>query len=258
MAELDVSRRGAAAILTICREHRQNSISRGLLQEFAQQQHLLDDDSVRLIVVTAAGDRVFCAGADLKERRQMSDQQVREQLLAYRHELGWLDGSSKPTLAALNGVALGGGLELALLCDLRVARPHAVLGLPETGLGIIPGAGGTQRLPRLIGEARAKELILLQRRVTAQEALDIGLLHYVCSEDEDLLEAGLRWAAPILHGAPLAQAAALKAIDAAAEVPLVEGLELERQLYETCLLSEDRREALEAFEQKRSPKFRGR
>lgn len=258
MSELALSRRGAAAILTIRREHRQNSISRGLLQEFAQQQHLLDDESVRLIVVTAAGDRVFCAGADLKERRQMSDHQVREQLLAYRSELGWLDTSPKPTLAALNGVALGGGLELALLCDLRVARPHVVLGLPETGLGIIPGAGGTQRLPRLVGESRAKELILLQRRLTAREAWDIGLLHYVCPEDEEVLDAALRWAEPILNGAPLAQAAALQAIDAAGELPLPEGLELERQLYDRCLSSDDRREALEAFDQKRLPTFRGR
>lgn len=258
MSELEVSRRGAAAVLTIRREERQNSLSRGLLRAFAQQESLLDDASVRLLVVTAAGNRAFCAGADLKERQAMSDEQVREQLLAYRSELGWLDKSPKPTLAALNGAALGGGLELALLCDLRIAKPHVLLGLPETGLGIIPGAGGTQRLPRLIGESRAKEWILLQRRVTAQEALQAGLVHHVCAEDEDVLEAALRWAAPLLRGAPLAQAAALEALDAAGGLPLEQGLELERQLYERCLLSEDRREALEAFAHKRAPKFRGR
>jgi methylglutaconyl-CoA hydratase len=155
-------------------------------------------------------------------------------------------------------VALGGGLELALLCDLRVAAPHALLGLPETSLGIVPGAGGTQRLPRLVGEARAKELILLGRRVGAEEALQIGLINRVCSPGADVLEDTLAWIAPILGGAPIAQAAALEAIDVALGVPLATGLDRELELYERCLASEDRREALRAFSEKRAPRFSGR
>jgi enoyl-CoA hydratase/carnithine racemase len=176
----------------------------------------------------------------------------------YRSELGWLDISPLPVIAAINGVALGGGLELALLCDLRVAAEHALLGLPETTIGIIPGAGGTQRLPRVIGEARAKELILLGRRLDAREALAIGLVNRVTPAGQSVLDDTLAWIRPISEGAPIALAAALGAIDASFEVPLARGLELERVFYDECLRSEDRVEALRAFAEKRKPAFKGR
>jgi methylglutaconyl-CoA hydratase len=162
-----------------------------------------------------------------------------------------------PVIAAINGVALGGGLELALACDLRVAVDTALLGLPETTLGIIPGAGGTQYLPRIVGAARAKEMILLGRRLTAPEALGIGLVNHLVDDDADLLTETLNYARPIVEGAPIAQAAALKALRAA-ELPLDEGLAIELRAYEDCLYSEDRREGLRAFAEKRPPKYTGK
>jgi enoyl-CoA hydratase/carnithine racemase len=188
----------------------------------------------------------------------MSPDEVRAVLLAYETELGWLETIAVPTLAAINGAALGGGLELALLCDLRIAASHAVLGLPETSLGVIPGAGGTQRLPRLLGEARAKELILRAARLTAPEALILGLVNQVLPKTDQFLLEVLSWAQPILDGAPLAIGAALSAIRGAATRELGAGLALERAAYEACLASEDRAEALAAFAEKRKPVFRGR
>ena len=188
----------------------------------------------------------------------MSNEDVRVQVGLYRSELGILSESPKPVVAAINGVAFGGGLELALMCDLRACAPHAELALPETGLGIIPGAGGTQRLPRIVGEARAKEMILLGRRLKADEALAWGLVNRVAPPGADLLEDVLAWLRPIAEGAPIAQASALRAIDASFELPLERGLDVERVCYDETLRSEDRLEALRAFADKRRPVFRGR
>ena len=176
----------------------------------------------------------------------------------YRSELGPLDRSPKPVIAAINGVAFGGGLELALVCDLRVAAAHAQVGLPETTLGIIPGAGGTQRVGRIVGDARAKELILLGRRLGAAEALAWGLVNRVTPAGTDLIEDTLAFIEPIANGAPLAQAAALEAIDRSFDVGLELGMELEKVSYDKVLVSEDRREALAAFAEKRKPVFTGR
>lgn len=253
-----VSRRGPIGILTIDRDPRLNALSRGTLHALGRLgKELVDDANIRAIIVTGAGARAFCAGADLKERQGFTLDDVRQQVALYRTELGVLDKSPKPVVAAINGVALGGGLELALVCDLRVAAAHAVLGLPETSLGIIPGAGGTQRLARVVGEGRAVEMIALGRRLTAAEALSWGLVNLVVPEGEDLLEATLAWLSPIACGAPIAQAAALKAVRASFEVPLERGLELESVYYDETLRSHDRNEALLAFAEKRKPLFRG-
>ncbi|WP_394823411.1 enoyl-CoA hydratase-related protein [Pendulispora albinea] len=258
-APISVSRHGGVIVFTIDRPERMNSLSRETILSFGRlTREAVADDSVRAIVVTGAGDKVFCAGADLKERQKMDENDVRKQLELYRTELGELGRSPKPVIAAINGGAFGGGLELALLCDLRVAAAHATLSLPETSLGIIPGAGGTQRLPRIVGEARAKEMILLARRLTAEEALGWGLVNRVVPAGTDLLGDVLAWIEPISNGAPLAQAAALQAIDRALDTSLELGLELEKVSYDTVLVSEDRREALEAFAAKRKPNFRGK
>jgi len=188
----------------------------------------------------------------------MTENDVRVQVDLYRSELGPLDRSSKPVVAALNGVAYGGGLELALIADLRVAAAHALLALPETTLGIIPGAGGTQRLPRLVGEARAKEMILLGRKLTAQEALAWGLVNRVTPEGTNVVDDAVAWIEPIASGAPIAQAAALEAIDRSFDVGLEHGLELEKVSYDKTLVSADRREALAAFAEKRKPRFTGK
>jgi methylglutaconyl-CoA hydratase len=254
-----LERRGSIALVTLDRPERMNALSRALVARFGEiGREIAAQDDVRLVIVTGAGDKAFCAGADLKERAGMSQDEVRALLLAYESELGWLETSSAPTLAAINGAALGGGLELALLCDLRIAAPHAVLGLPETSLGVIPGAGGTQRLPRLLGEARAKELILRASRLSASEALILGLVNQVLPKSDDFLLEVISWAEPIVSGAPLAIQAAVQAMRGAATRELREGLALERAAYERCLRSQDRLEALAAFAEKRKPVFSGR
>jgi methylglutaconyl-CoA hydratase len=254
-----VEQRGTVAIWTIDRPDRMNSLSRDLLLALGQlAREATTNDSVRAIVLTGAGDKAFCAGADLKERQTMSENDVRVQVDLYRTQLGPLDRSPKPVVAAINGVALGGGLELALVCDLRVAAAHAQLGLPETSLGIIPGAGGTQRLPRLVGEARAKEMILLARRLSAAEALAWGLVNRVTPPGTNVVDDAVAWLEPVANGAPIAQAAALAAIDRAGDTTLELGLELEKVSYDRTIVSEDRKEALAAFAEKRKPRFVGR
>jgi methylglutaconyl-CoA hydratase len=162
------------------------------------------------------------------------------------------------SLAAINGVALGGGLELALSCDLRIAAPGALFGLPETGLGIIPGAGGTQRLARLIGESRALDLVLTGRRIDVNEALALGLVNRVAPSAELLLDSALKWLEPVAEGAPIAQRAALSAVRAAQRLSLPQGLDFERAAYDRCLDSADRDEALLALAEKRKPRFQGK
>jgi methylglutaconyl-CoA hydratase len=254
-----VEQRGAVAVWTIDRADRANALSRATLLAFGKlAREAATNPSIRAVVVTGAGDKAFCAGADLKERQGMSENDVRVQVGLYRTELGPLDHSPKPVVAAINGAALGGGLELALCCDLRVAAAHAVLGLPETSLGIIPGAGGTQRLPRVVGEARAKEMVLLARRLSANESLAWGLVNRVTPAGKNVVDDTLEWIAPIADGAPIAQGAALEAIDRSFDTTLELGLELERVSYDRTVVSEDRREALAAFAEKRKPVFKGR
>jgi methylglutaconyl-CoA hydratase len=253
-----VERRGSVGILTLDRPDRRNALSRFTLSELGRlTRELVADREVRTIVLTGTGDKVFCAGADLKERQAFSNEDVRVQVGLYRTELEALDRSPKPVICALNGSAFGGGLEIALLCDLRVAAPHALLGLPETTLGIIPGAGGTQRLPRVVGEARAKEMVLLGRPISADVALAWGLVNRVAPAGVSVLDDAIAWAEPISNGAPIAQRAALAALDVSFDVTLEHGLALERVHYDETLRSQDRVEALKAFAEKRRPVFGG-
>jgi methylglutaconyl-CoA hydratase len=259
MSTVKLIRRGAAAVVNLDRPDRRNALDRATLSELGRVgRELGADPTVRAAILIGSGDRAFCAGADLKEREGMSDDDVREVLGLYRSEFAWLGSAPFPTVAALNGAALGGGLELALACDLRNAAAHAVLGLPETSLGIIPAAGGTQRLPRLLGTSKALELILLGTRLEAAQALALGLVNRVCADGKDLLEDTLEWLAPTLEGSPIAARAALEAVRPALSLPLDEGLAAERRAYEACLVSEDRKEALRAFAERRKPVFRGR
>ena len=254
-----VEQRGAVAVWTLDRPDRMNALSRALLLALGKlAREVASNPAVRAVVVTGAGEKVFCAGADLKERRAMTEDDVRALLDLYRSELGPLDRCPKPVVAAINGLALGGGLELALMCDLRVAAAHAELGLPETSIGIIPGAGGTQRLPRVVGEGRAKEMILLARRLPAAEALGWGLINRVTPVGKAVVDDAIEWIRPIAEGAPVALAAALEAIDRGLDAPLETGLVLEKAWYEKTLTTEDRREALAALAEKRAPRFQGR
>ena len=258
MAEFREERRGSIELWTIDGEERRNAISRALLAEFEERvARVSRGHETRAVVLTGAGERAFCAGADLKERAGMSEPEVRGFLERLGVALRAMERSDAVFIAAVNGAALGGGTELALACDFRVAAPTAELGLTEVRLGIIPGGGGTQRLPRVVGPARAKDLILTGRRINAAEALAVGLVNRLAPEGR-LLEVAFSVAEQVAANAPLAVAAAKHAIDEGLSLGLDEALALERRQYETVLGSEDRREGLAAFAEKRTPHFRGR
>jgi enoyl-CoA hydratase/carnithine racemase len=227
---------------------------RTLLEELAQ------DLSLRCILITGAGARAFCAGADLKERKTMPLERVPHFVRNIRALMDDVEAMPQPTVAVINGFCFGGGTELALACDLRVASPTAELGLTEASLAIIPGAGGTQRLPRLIGKSRAKDLILTARKLGAAEAERIGLVNRVARGDGEgaLRAAALELARAIAANGPVAVRAAKDAIDHGVELPQREGLAHEARCYERVLETRDRLEALAAFAEKRKPRYEGR
>lgn len=251
-----VERRGNAAILTIDREDRRNALSRDTLLAFGRLgRELSADPSVRAIVITGRGDKAFCAGADLKERQGYSDDDVRRQVGLYRTELGVLDRCPKPVVAALNGVAFGGGLELALICDLRVAAAHAEVALPETGLGIIPGAGGTQRLPRAVGKSKAMDMLLTARMMDAAEAERAGQVSRVVPADK-LIDEALA-AAETINGFSGPSAMLIKElVNLAFQGPLTDGVAIERRYFHALFGSDDQREGMSAFLEKRAPGFK--
>ncbi|MBS2021448.1 MAG: enoyl-CoA hydratase/isomerase family protein [Deltaproteobacteria bacterium] len=250
--------RGAVRILTIDGEATLNVLSRGLVAEL---KHLAEgiaaDTSVRAVVLTGKGMKAFCAGANLKERTGWTFDDVRNWLIELHAGLRAVERCGKPWIAAVNGLALGGGCELALACDLRVFDPAAQMGLTETKIGIIPGGGGTVRLARVVGEGRARDLIFTARRVDATEALAMGLANRVSAPGQSVDEA-VKLAEQIAQNAPVAVAAAKHAIEDAWDLPLDEALDRERAHYEKPLLSEDRNEGLKAFAEKRAPVWQGK
>lgn len=254
-----VERAGDVAIWTIDRPDRMNALSRATVRRLGELARAAASDvSLRAVVLTGAGDRAFCAGADLKERKDMDEEDVRDFLGLYRAAFDAIDRMPQPIIAAINGVAYGGGLELALACDLRVMSQGAKVGLTEVSLAIIPGAGGTQRLTRIVGPAKAKELILLARRLEADEAVRLGIVNQVAAKESSALALAKSLAEKLAASAPIAVRAALEAIDAATEMSLDAGLLHERRCYERTLASSDRLEALAAFREKRAPKYEGK
>ncbi len=258
MSDVLVEKRGTTAWVTLNRPAVRNALSRDVnnrLSELALE--LAQDESVRAFVITGAGDRAFCAGADLKERRGVPAAESGSYINAIAGAINsWAD-LRKPTIAAMNGSAYGGGLELALACDFRILVEGAEVGLTEVRLGIMPGAGGTQRLPRIIGEARAKEMILLGRRISAARALEIGLVSQVVPH-AGLVAAVEALLAELEGCAPLSVQQAKAAIERGFGRPIDEALELERQHYDVTLYSEDRDEGLAAFAEGRPPRYQGR
>jgi enoyl-CoA hydratase/carnithine racemase len=254
-----LDRSDGVAWLTLDRPEVMNALSFQTLQELSAHVALLAADrETRVVMITGAGDRAFCAGADLKERVGFTEEQTRAFVALIGDTFTEVARLPQPTIAVMGGVAYGGGLELALACDMRIAAQGVKMGLTETSLAIIPGAGGTQRLPAVVGVARAKELILSSRRVDADEAGAMGLVNRVVPRDS------LRAAADELAGAiaacgPLAVRAAKQAIDVAQEGGEMNArLLAERQLYlDQVLPSSDRLEALAAFREKRKPRFKG-
>lgn len=256
-AVLVVSIGNGIVLMTLNRPEAANALSIKMLEELRDAAATCKfDRSVRCIVVTGAGKKAFCAGADLKERAEMDMNQARRTVSLIREIINDLEALPQPVIAAVNGAAYGGGTELALACDIRIASETATFALTETSLGIIPGAGGTQRLPRLIGKGRAKELIFTARRIDAKEARDFGLVEYV-TPPESLLDKALEIAGQIVRNAPIAVAQAKFAIDKGFDAELCTGLAIEQNAYEVTIPTKDRSEGLQAFKEKRPPIFKG-
>jgi enoyl-CoA hydratase/carnithine racemase len=251
-------RQDRVVVLTLNRPEVMNSFNFPMLLALKERVEALHFDAeVRVVIIVGAGQKAFCAGADLKERASMSEPQVREFIFTIRNLFTFIEYLNKPVIAAVNGIALGGGTELALACDIRIASATASLGLTETRLAIIPGAGGTQRLPRLIGRGKAKELIFTGRRVEAQEALQLGLVNKVC-EPEALLAECRAMATMICAAGPIAIQQAKYAINYGLEADLHTGLAIESNAYWVTIPSEDRLEGLRAFGEKRQPVYKGK
>ncbi|MGE7665874.1 enoyl-CoA hydratase-related protein [Ureibacillus composti] len=225
------------------------------LQAIIETIHL--DSTVRVVVITGAGDKAFSVGADLKERKTLPNEFVTRNLNKFNEVFSSIEQLPQPTICALNGYAFGGGLELALACDFRFAADHITIGLTETSLGIIPGAGGTQRLPRIIGETKALELILTAKRLSALEAMEYGLLTKIAPAEQLLEEVNL-FAQSIMQNAPIAIEQAKFAVKQGMKVDIQTGLQIERKAYELTIPTEDRIEALQAFAEKRKPNFKGK
>lgn len=246
------------ATLTLNRPEVMNSLNFPLLHALKDRiESFRFRRDLRVVIITGSGERAFCSGADLKERATLNPDQVREYIFTIRNLFTAIEELNKPVIAAVNGIALGGGTELALASDIRIASSKASMGLTETRLAIIPGAGGTQRLPRLIGKGKAKELIFTGKRIDGQEAVKIGLINQLC-EPDDLLEACREMAAMICETGPVAIEQAKYAINYGLETDMHTGLAIESNAYWVCIPTEDRLEGLAAFKEKRKPIYKGR
>jgi enoyl-CoA hydratase/carnithine racemase len=252
-----IERAGHLAQLVLNRPEVLNAINNTLGEELgAACTTLAKDDTVWAVILRGAGDRAFCAGADLKTRRDFSPEQWVEQRELLRRMFSQLRGVPQPMIAAVHGFALGGGTELAMLADFVVASEDAVFGLTEVSLGIIPGGGGTQNLPRMIGRNRAKELIFSARRIGAREAHELGLVNHVVPRAE-LLSRATAIAEEIMKNSPFAVRQAKWAIDHGADLAFEDGLAREHEAYMRAIASDDRREGIAAFNEKRRPQFTG-
>ena len=257
-ADLLIETRGRVTVLTVNRPERLNALSRGLLEQIGRAVRAFGEDPAQgALILTGAGEKSFVAGADISELATLGPAEAVEYSRSGQAVMNLIEGSPKPVIAAINGYALGGGCELALACHVRLAAENAVLGLPEVGLGTIPGYGGTQRLPRIVGLGRAIELVVTGRRVKANEALALGLVSRVVPQAALLAEAETL-ASAILGNGPLAVAAALKVMREGAALPLDGGLRLERERFGRLAASDDMHEGLRAFLEKRPADFKGR
>ncbi|XP_040989875.1 probable enoyl-CoA hydratase 2, mitochondrial [Juglans microcarpa x Juglans regia] len=234
-----------------------NAIGKDMLRGLQETFEAIErDPSANVVMICSSVPRVFCAGADLKERKTMNPSEARSFVNSLRSTFSALEALRLPTIAVIEGAALGGGLEMALSCDLRICGEEAILGLPETGLAIIPGAGGTQRLPRLVGKAVAKELIFTGRKICGRDAMSMGLVNY-CVPTGEAHQKGLEIAQDINQKGPIAIRMAKRAINEGLEIDMPSALELEEDCYEQLLNTKDRLEGLAAFAEKRKPRYTG-
>jgi len=250
--------RDRAAWIVVHRPEKLNALNRATVREIgAAASRAVADPAVRVLVVRGAGEKAFVAGADIQEMSALSAADAQAFSRSLQEVLDRLERSPKPVIAAINGFALGGGCELAMACHLRLAVETARIGQPEVSLGLIPGAGGSQRLPRLVGRGRALELILCGDAISAAEALRIGLVNRSVPAAE--LDQEVRvWIEKLASRSPQALARALEAVVSGPEMALPEALRLEAALFGLCFATEDMREGTRAFLEKRPPSFPGR
>ncbi len=255
---LTYTKEGPFAFITINRPKVMNALSNALVEEFDKAFDLVEEDEeVRALIITGAGDKAFMAGADIKELEARDFIKGRQQTKHRQEVFNRLAEMRVPVIAAINGFALGAGLELAVACTLRIAADNAKLGSPEVNLGIIPGDGATQRLPRLVGFGRAMELVLTGDFIDAEEAYRIGLVNKVVPPEE-LMEAAKKLAGKIAKKAPLAIQFAKEAVNRSLEVGIYEGLAHESYLHALACATEDKKEGVQAFLEKRKPDFKGK
>ncbi|HVF00342.1 MAG TPA: enoyl-CoA hydratase-related protein [Rubrobacteraceae bacterium] len=253
--QIEVSVENRVATITLNRPDRSNALGAKIVEELERSLGEIEDaGDVRALILTGAGEKAFCSGADLKERREMDADERWAHNRALNSFAESLARLQIPTVAAINGLAFGGGFEISLACDFRIAADHATFALPEVGLGIVPGAGGTQRLPRLIGPSRAKELILTARRIDAATALQMGIINKVTPKYELLGEAR-SLGEETAKNSPLALAYAKAAVDLSIETSLGQGLRFETTAIRATLASEDYQVGLAAFAKRRPPEF---
>jgi enoyl-CoA hydratase len=250
-------RKDSVAIIRLNRAEKLNALSQEMILALGEIfTNIESQPDLRAIILTGAGDKAFCAGTDISELAELTTIQALEVTELGQSLCNLIDSCRVPVIAAVNGIAAGGGCELALACHMRMASPNASFSLPETTLGLIPGYGGTQRLAREIGRGRALEVILTGRKVRAEEALRMGLANRVTATG-DLLTEAESLAREISNLAPLAIRACLEAVTRGIELPLAEGLALESQLFSSLFATSDMREGTRAFLEKRQPAFEG-
>lgn len=246
------------ALITLNRPHASNALSIDLLHDL---EHVISkvelNDSIYCTIITGSSEHAFCAGADLKERLEMTDKETISAVRLVGDITLRIEQMSMPTIAAINGAAFGGGLEMALACDLRIAAHHAMMGLTETALGIIPGAGGTQRLSRLIGLGQAKRLIYSAMKVDAHEALRIGLVEEIV-DSADLIGYTIKTAESIINNGPISIKLAKSALNLGYQTDMITALEIEHLNYLQTIPTDDRKEGLRAFSEKRTPEYKGK
>lgn len=253
-----VEREAGVAVLTIHRPQRLNALDARTLDELRQAVlDLQHDDSVRCLIVTGSGEKAFVAGADINELAGDAPDAARRRALAGQQVFDLIERFGKPVIAAVNGCALGGGCELAMACTIRLASDTARFGQPEINLGLIPGFAGTQRLARLVGKAKAMEMVLTGAPITAQNALAIGLVNRVVPA-EDLMREARALAAELAGKPPIALRYAMDAINQGLEMPFAEACQLEAALFGMVTTTDDMREGTRAFLEKRKPEFKGR
>ncbi|HHU75665.1 MAG TPA: hypothetical protein GXZ24_02025 [Firmicutes bacterium] len=246
------------AIITVIRPEVMNAMNNALVEEYALAfKEAENDDEVRALILTGEGEKAFMAGADIKEVQERDFVLGRKQTRRRQEVLNMLPEMPKPVIAAINGFALGAGLETALACTLRIASTNAKLGAPEVNLGIIPGDGATQRLPRVIGFGRAMEMVLTARMVDAEEAYRIGLVNKVVPL-ENLMEEAKKMAGSIINKSPLAIQYAKEAVNRSMEMGLNEGMAHESYLHALACATEDKKEGVAAFLEKRKAVYKGR